>query len=254
MIRQVWLLFTAGVVGISAASGAAAQPAGTTRIAVELETGPLLLTRNDARIPPEGGTTFSLLDLTGRGPDVFFRAQTSVQLARRHGLRVLFAPVQTTGTGTFAVPVLFVDQVFLPSAPTRGTFTFNTYRVTYRYTLHEGPDWRVQIGGAALIRDAKIELQQGGRVAQYTDLGLVPLGYVSATRRLSDRASLVFDLEGLGAPQGRAIDAVAKLDVRLTPKWRLGVGYRTLEGGADVSKVYTFAWLHYGVISVGYGF
>ena len=241
-------------VAVGAASSASAQSTTTPRVAVELETGPLWLTRNDARIPPEGGTHFSLLDVTGRGPDGFLRAQVSVQIAKRHGVRLLFAPVQITGTGTFAAPVRFVDQAFLPSVPTQGTFKFNTYRVTYRYTLHEGPDWRVQIGAAALVRDAKIELQQRGVAARYTDLGFVPLGYVSAARRLSDRAALVFDLEGLGSPQGRALDGIAKLDVSLTPKWNLGLGYRTLEGGADVSKVYTFAWLHYGVVSVGYRF
>ena len=241
-------------VALGAASSASAQSTAVPRVAVELETGPLWLTRNDARIPPEGGTDFSLLDLTGRGPDVFFRAQASVQIAKRHGVRLLFAPVQITGTGTFAAPVRFVDQTFLPSVPTQGTYKFNTYRVTYRYTLHEGPDWRVEIGAAGLIRDAKIELQQGGVAARYTDLGFVPLGYVSATRRLSDRASLVFDLEGLGSPQGRALDGIAKLDVSVTPKWSIGFGYRTLEGGADVSSVYTFAWLHYGVVAVGYRF
>jgi len=254
MMRLGCPLLTAVLVALSAASSAWAQSTGATRVAVELETGPLWLTRNDVRIPPDTGTDFSLLDLTGRGPDVFFRAQASVQIAKRHGLRLLFAPVQTSGTGTFTAPVRFVDETFLPSVPTQGTFKFNTYRVTYRYTLHEGKDWRVQIGGAALIRDAKIELQQGGLAAQYTDLGFVPLAYVSAVRRLSERASLVFDLEGLGSPQGRALDGIAKLDLSVTPKWSLGLGYRTLEGGADVSSVYTFAWLHYGVVSVGYRF
>ena len=254
MVKRVgWLLLVAVAI-VNGNSTASAQPANAPVVAVELETGPLWLTRNDARIPPDGGTDFSLLDLTGRGPDVFFRAQATVQFARRHGLRLLFAPVETSGTGTFTAPVFFVDRTFLASVPTKGTFKFNTYRVTYRYTLHEGTDWRVQIGAAALIRDAKIELQQGGIATQYTDLGIVPLGYVSATRRLSDRASLVFDLEGLGSPQGRALDGIAKLDLSLTPKLSLGLGYRTLEGGADVSSVYTFAWLHYGVVSVGYRF
>jgi hypothetical protein len=254
MMRCVWPLLNAMVVAVSAASSASAQSTGAARVAVEVEAGPLWLTRNDARIPPEGGTDFSLLGLTGRGPDVFFRAQASVQIAKRHGLRLLYAPVQITGTGSFAAPVRFVDQTFLPLVSTQGTFKFNTYRVTYRYTLHDGPDWRLQIGAAGLIRDAKIELQQGGVAARYTDLGFVPLGYVSATRTLSDRASLVFDLEGLGSPQGRALDGIAKLDLRLTPKWNLGLGYRMLEGGADVASVYTFAWLHYGVVAVGYRF
>lgn len=245
------LVFIVAIGGVSAAS---AQPTTAATAAVELETGPLWVTRNDVRIPPDGGTTFSLLDLTGRGPDLFVRVQASVQVAKRHGLRFLYAPVQTTGTGRFEAPVRFVDQTFAPSLPAQGTFKFNTYRVTYRYTLHDGPDWRLQIGAAALIRDAKIEVRQGDRAARYTDLGFVPLGYISAARRLSDRATLVFDLEGLGSPQGRAFDGIAKIDLTLSRQWHLGLGYRTLEGGADVTSVYTFAWLHYGVVSVGYRF
>jgi hypothetical protein len=233
---------------------ASAQSAPEAGLAVEVEGGPLWLTRNDVRIPPVGGTDFSLLDLTARGPDPFIRVQANLQFADRHAFRLLFAPVRTSGTGTFATPVRFVDQVFAPSTPTAGTFKFNTYRLTYRYTLHDGEQWRVQIGAAVLVRDAKIELQQPGRAAHYSDLGFVPLGYVSATRRLTDRTSLVFDLEGLGSRQGRALDGIAKLDIALTPNWRLGLGYRTLEGGADVSSVYTFAWLHYGVASLGYRF
>lgn len=230
------------------------QPAAESRIGLEVETGPLWLTRNDVRIPPETGTGFSMLDLTGRGPDPFIRVNATFQLAERHGLRVLFAPVQTSGTGTFDVPVFFVDQVFDPGVPTEGTFKFNTYRLTYRYTLHAGAKWRTQIGAAVLTRDARIELRQAGRVAKDTDLGFVPLAYFSATRTLSDRASFVFDLEGLGSPQGRALDGVVKVDFKLADRWTLGAGYRTIEGGADVESVYTFAWLHFGVVSLGYRF
>jgi hypothetical protein len=34
--------------------------------------------------------------------------------------------------------------------------------------------------------------------------------------------------------------------------WRLSGGYRTVEGGADVSSVYAFAWLHYGVVALAF--
>jgi hypothetical protein len=112
----------------------------------------------------------------------------------------------------------------------------------------------VRIGGALLVRDARIELRQGTRLAADTDLGLVPLAAFVAERRLGDRASLSFDVEGLGATQGRAIDAVLKLHYRVGSRWTLGAGYRTLEGGADVEQVFTFAWIHYGVASLRYEF
>jgi hypothetical protein len=31
-------------------------------------------------------------------------------------------------------------------------------------------------------------------------------------------------------------------------------GYRTIEGGADVDQVYTFAWINAAVVRVGVGF
>jgi hypothetical protein len=247
----VALVALASLAGPTPALG---QPPAPPRIGIEVETGPLWVTRNDVRIPPETGTGFSMLDLTGRGPDPFIRVNATLQLAERHGLRVLFAPVQTSGTGTFDVPVFFVDQLFDPGVPAEGTFKFNTYRLTYHYTLHAGAKWRVRIGAALLTRDAKIEVRQAGKAAEDRDLGFVPLAHFSATRTLGDRASFVFDLEGLGSPQGRALDGVIKVDFRLTDRCTLGAGYRTIEGGADVESVYTFAWLHFGVVSLGYRF
>jgi hypothetical protein len=39
-----------------------------------------------------------------------------------------------------------------------------------------------------------------------------------------------------------------------TPRWTVHAGYRTLEGGADVTDVYNFTWLHYPVVSVSRSF
>jgi hypothetical protein len=36
-------------------------------------------------------------------------------------------------------------------------------------------------------------------------------------------------------------------------RWSILAGYRTVEGGADVEAVYSFAWLHYAVVSVSWG-
>lgn len=257
MSRRLSILLRAAPLGfalLAAAAPVLAQPASPPRVEIEVEAGPLWATRNDVRIPPDTGTEFSLLDLTGRGPDPFVRLTATFQLAERHGLRLLVAPVETRGAGVFDAPVRFAGREFAAGVPTDGTFTFNTYRLTYRYTVHAGDTWRVQIGAALLTRDAKIELRQADTVARDTDVGFVPLAYFSAARRLSDRASLVLDVEGLGAPQGRAIDGALKVNVALTDRWTLGAGYRTIEGGADVESVYTFAWLHFGVLSMGYRF
>ena len=56
----------------------------------------------------------------------------------------------------------------------------------------------------------------------------------------------------MAASPGRAIDFALKVHYDLNDRWNVAVGYRTLEGGADNDKVYTFAWLHYAVASVRY--
>ena len=42
--------------------------------------------------------------------------------------------------------------------------------------------------------------------------------------------------------------------VGVSASWTVTVGYRTLEGGADVDDVYNFAWFHYAVASAVYRF
>ena len=95
-----------------------AQGADFSRFGVEVEGGPFWISRNDVRIPPEGGTQFSLLDLTGKGPKAYFRIYANLNLARKHGLRFLAAPIRSTGTGTFSEPVFFVDETFAPNTET----------------------------------------------------------------------------------------------------------------------------------------
>jgi hypothetical protein len=133
-------------------------------------------------------------------------------------------------------------------------YRFNTYRLTYRWTFHRGETWDFGIGAAALIRDAKIRLQQGDRVRTDADLGIVPLLHLYGARHLTPNTSLVLDLEGAAAPQGRAIDASLTLRHNRPSGWHLFAGYRVLEGGADNSNVYTFAWIHFATVGLGVTF
>lgn len=222
---------------------------------LDVETGALGFTRNDAQIPNNSqGDRFDLLDLTGSGPDPFVRIRLSYDWGDRHRITGLYAPVRVSGSGTFDSDVNFDGETFAAGTPVRASYQFNTYRIGYRYTWHESSDWQVRVGGSVLVRDANIRLRQDGRSADDPDLGFVPLLAFEATRRWSPRWSTEFELEGLGAPQGRAIDASLSMNYRLNEDFTLRAGYRTLEGGADNSSVYTFAWLHYGLVGLRYRF
>jgi len=225
-----------------------------SRWTIDMETGALWFSRNRAQIPSDTGTRFDLKGLTGGGPDPYVRVYVGYDFNERHSVRVNLAPVESSGTGILDRAVAFAGEDFIAGDPARASYRFNTYRLTYRWMFHRGEAWDWGVGGTLLVRDAKIELRQGDRRASDDDLGLVPLLHVYGAYRFTDRTALILDLEGAVAPQGRAIDAALKLQHRLPSDWHVYGGYRTLEGGADNSNVYTFAWLHHAVLGIGYSF
>ena len=64
-----------------------------------------------------------------------------------------------------------------------------------------------------------------------------------------------FDLDGAAAKQGRAFDGSAELFYRADDRSSgISGGIRILEGGADNSKVNTFALLDYAFLAITVGF
>lgn len=212
------------------------------------------LNRSDVRIPPEGGTEFSIPDLIGKGPAPAVRAEFTVDFNQRHGVRLTYAPLEVSGSGVPATQIVFDDGVFEPGVSTDARYKFSSYRATYRYTFFRGARWTWRVGGTAFVRDARIRLTQLDRTSEYTDVGFVPLVHVDAEAKLSDTWRLIFDVDGSAAPQGRAFDVLAKAVWSPTPRLDIGFGYRTIEGGADVDEVYNFSWLQLAVASLGVRF
>ncbi len=247
-MRRRWTGF-ATVLAVAAFLAGAVPGAGAGDWSAGIEGGLVWFSRNDVRIPGDGGTRFSLLDLTGTGPSGYVRGRVERSFGARHTLRLVAAPLTVRGTGTLAEPVRFEDADYAADTETRGVYRFDTYRLTYRYRLLDTSGWRLGLGAAVLVRSAEIRLTQGEIDQANTDLGFVPLLHLRLERRLGARTALVLDAEGLGGSQGRAVDVglFAAHDVR--PNITLSAGYRTLEGGADVSSVYAFAWLHFAALS-----
>lgn len=225
-----------------------------SRLQIELEAGPVWQSRNDVAIPGDTGDQFALDDLAGAGPFPYGRIIVDWNIAQRHSVRALVAPLELSGTDTLDRSVSFDGTTFAAGQRTKATYKFNSYRLTYRYLLGCGCDWSFHVGVTAKIRDAKIELQQGDLSARNTDLGFVPLLHLGFEKRLSKRWRFAADFDGAAAPQGRAFDLAAKLYYDVDDHWSLGMGYRMIEGGADNDTVFTFAWLHQAVFSVAYRF
>jgi hypothetical protein len=223
---------------------------GRDRPWLEIEGGAVWQSRNDIRIPNETGTEFSLVDVVGQGPYGVLRAELNLDVAERHGFRLVFAPLSIEDDGQLAEPVSFAGETFAPDTATDAVFKFSSYRLTYRFRFHDGKTWRFKVGLTGFVRDARVALTQGERFAEDTNVGFVPLLHVDGEARLSERLRLRLDFDGLAASQGRAFDVAAKLGYAVSDRLELTLGYRTIEGGADVEDVYSFAWLHFAVASL----
>lgn len=212
---------------------------------LELEGGPVWQTRNDVEIPNDGSASrFSLVDVLGKGPWIGGRVYLSWNVSERHGVRLLYAPLSITDTGPLPGPVSFAGESYDGAAPVEATYQFNSYRASYRWRWRESERLALWLGFTAKIRDADIALRQGATASHKEDFGFVPLLHVAGEWRANSVAFLSFDADGLAGGPGRAIDAALKAGLRVGERTSLRVGYRTVEGGADVDEVYTFAWLH----------
>ena len=236
------------VAALALPRAAAAQ---TPRFVLELEGGAAWQGSNDVEIPNDGtATRFSLADVTGSGPWPAGRAYLTWNLGERHGLRVLAAPFSLTETGVADAPIDFAGARFDAGAPLEASYTFDSYRLTYRYRLRATARTTAWVGFTAKVRDATVELRQGATASRKDDVGFVPLLHVAGEWRAAPRWRLSLDADALAGGPGRAVDAALKVGYDLRDDVTLQLGYRTLEGGADVEETYNFAWLHYAVASI----
>ncbi len=237
-------------------TGSAQGTAGATpTIQVELEVSPIWQSYNDAEIPNDGtASRFSLFDLAGAGPWAGGRVYLTWNPGERHGLRPLLAPFSLTETGLLDGEVRFQGALFGGGVPTRARYTFNSYRLSYRYRLRDGTSTTAWVGFTAKVRDAVIALEQEGPSGpvrgRKADLGFVPLLHLAGEWRIAPGWQLALDADALAGGPGRAVDAALTLGYEVNDRWRVRGGYRTVEGGADVTDVYTFAWLHAALLSV----
>lgn len=247
-----WLLL-AGSALFSDPAHAQERAGGNARAGIGLEFGPVWFSSNDVRIPGDDGTKFDMLDLTGKGADFFVRLEGFWEINEKHGLRVVLAPLEVDGTGDLSRDTEFAGTRF-PAGRTEGTYNFSTYKFTWRYRMRDRGALRWRIGFTGLIRDANVELKQGELKDNNDDIGFVPLLHLSGEYALAERWQLAFDFDGLAGGPGRAFDVSVQAHYDLSRNWRVGGGYRMLEGGVDTDDVYNFAWIHYAVFNAQYRF
>lgn len=220
----------------------------------DLETGAAINGYNDVRIPGKGGTYFSLTEDLKSDPYLFWRMRITREFGERHYLSLLVAPLRFQSRGSLDWDVLFVDKVFDAGDDLTGHYRFDSYRLTYRYRLHESEKLTAGIGLTAKIRDAEISVEDADQKASKKNTGFVPLVNFRLLWQFSPKLGMLAEGDALAAPQGRAEDVLLALTANISEDLRFKLGYRILEGGADNDEVYTFALVHYLVAGLTWNF
>lgn len=217
---------------------------------VDFESGAVWTGANEFRIPAASGTPFSLADDLQSDAVAFFRTRATYHLGLHHDISFLFAPLRTEADGTFTTPVNFSGTTFAANTPTTARYRFDSYRITYRYNFITHDDITFGMGITGKLRDAAIQVDQGGLSARDANLGFVPLINFRLDWRFAPKFSFLFEGDALVGPSGRAEDVLAAIQYHPTEKLALRLGYRVLEGGVDSDTTYTSALFHY--LSAGF--
>jgi hypothetical protein len=254
LARAFRLAATGAALALSASRAGADEPPSEPAPALTLEGGAAWQLRNTARVPNEApNTRFDLDQITGDGPFATGRVVLDWPLSAKHRLRFIVAPLSIDERGNSDQPIVFQDTPFAPG-PIEVQYRFDSYRASYRYVFVDDARWTWSGGVTLNVRDAEIELRQGGVRRNRSNTGLVPLLALEGEWRFAPGWRAILDFEGLGAPQGRAIDAALKLGYEVNPAITLYGGYRILDGGADNDDLYTFARFDQAVLGLTWRF
>jgi hypothetical protein len=218
-----------------------------------IETGVVKNAYNNQRIPGKGGTLFDMAPSFDEN-NSYYRLSYHYLSKDRSGFRFLYAPLSLTGEKKFEKDIDFKGTLFESSDKTHTSYKFNSYRGTYFYQVIKSKAAMVNIGGTLKIRDAKVLLKQGDLKKFKENVGVVPLLYLYSEYRWDNGARIALDFDGLVASQGRAIDLAFMGGYYLNSFFRISLGYRMLEGGADNEKVYNFSLFHYYFTSLDFSF
>ncbi len=212
----------------------------------DIEYGAAFTGYNNVAIPADTGTKISLKDDTNSALAQALRLRLGYTIAGRHTVSVLIAPLTVYGTGKLDREVEYQGIVFPAGEEVSSTYRFDSYRLTYRYSIIDSEDFKLALGLSGKIRSADIALMSENGYAHRSDLGVVPLVNFSFLWNFNGPFSLLVDGDALGSPYGRAEDVLAAIQYAADDRATFRLGYRVLEGGSDGGgNVYTFALFHY---------
>lgn len=222
----------------------------TAKLEIDLESGAIFSGYNDVAIPGDSGTRFSLSEELETKVTPFYRLRLFYNFNDKHHLGVLFAPLTINSEGSLDRDLIYQDEIYTQGTPLDVTYTFNSYRLIYRYDFLRKEKLQIGAGFTAKIRDAVIRVKGNGISSSKENVGFVPILHFRINWNFHDKFSLLMDGDALAAPQGRAEDVLTAIVYQVSDKIKLKAGYRILEGGADNDEVYTFSLFNYAALGV----
>jgi len=248
VLRESRIRIAALVILTAALILAAGSPGARAQVQLDLEGGVVFSILNDVQIPGTTGTRFSLVDDLGSGSQLFFRGRVSYALGKRHIFSLLIAQLTIPAAGKVSEELVFEGVTFPARAPLKAEYTFDSYRLTYRYIFRRSERFEAGIGLTGKIRDAAITVESWELVSRKENTGFVPLINFEVRWSFARDFWLLFEGDALAAPQGRAEDVLLAVQYFPSEQFGFKAGYRLLEGGADNDEVYNFALLNYAVL------
>ncbi|MDO9067842.1 MAG: hypothetical protein Q7W05_05235, partial [Deltaproteobacteria bacterium] len=125
---------------------------------VDFEGGTAFTGYNDVQVPSDSGTRFSLADEIVSSPAIALRFRGGVTLAERHTVFALAAPLTVKGEGTLDRDIDYQGKMFRQGTVVNSSYRFDSYRLTYRYSIVDKPAFGLGAGLTAKIRSADIAM------------------------------------------------------------------------------------------------
>lgn len=230
------------------------------QLSLTVESGIAFNGSNDVRYFNEEGNKgdyFSLTDdFTPQHPQLYARIEAQFRFLDKNIIELTAAPLAFDYEKNSGSSIQFGEYEYGLSGNTViGRYEFNTYRASYRYQFIDTEKWSLSAGATVLVRDARIALSENGNEEETTDLGVVPLLSFDGRYIYSENLEFLLKGDALVGPQGRAEDVLVGFHYKLkADELSARIGYRIIDGGADVAQVYNFALIHFASVGLQYNF
>lgn len=217
---------------------------------VEVEIGETQIHTNFFQIPSTGTRVYFPENRRQSSARVY----VDLKFDEKDSIRFLLAPFKADAKVLSGSDIQFMQSTFVAGSPIDVGYQFNSYRASYIRTWIVSEKFSYSFGFTGKIRDASIKLSNGAVSKERANVGFVPLLNAGFQYVMTPNWRLEFDVDAAAASQGRAIDGAVDINYSGYKSYKLGVGYRVLDGGVDTKANVNFAQLRTVFLNWGYFF